>query len=696
MPLNCVIICHLWQTLKGDLPITLTGIYTQIILNMILRNIRKSSAYKNTVSLSSFDDIPDSLQESWWLLCEFAFQTLKKDQLVFSDKELMDFFPRGLALGDNILCFGLLQSSVSSLEIGCGRSFNFLHLTFQEYLAALYLVKQECSQVTVSDSLISRLTTLFEVQMKYDTNRHGKSDSIVLRFFFGIAYAFKTFQSSIGQRILTALADPYEVHSPHKLVLCHWAFEACNDQFVHIVVNKLHGSYPNPRTIHDFVVVVYVIANTPECTNMGINLISCGLHDNHITVLTDILSNKDGKLQVKRLDLGGNELTNRGVTDLFIRASAAFQSLECLSLNGSRMIGGECINSILATLAPPFNKSLGVELSFDGNPTEVPSLMVFRDALCHHQPSNLTELRLSGSLSSNALANAEFILALGHCRGLKVLDLSHNNLHAPGGGALGKVLPQLSLTRLQVFDAKLDDEGMAALTLSLESTCHIGYLSLDWNDIHAAGVSCLADSICAGKMVIKHSLFLIKNSLGLGGAAALVRLLSTKHFQAEIVQLDYCGLTTAEGDSAHSISPHFDESITCVGIREWVCGHKIKADSVKYLHLVNNNFSGEGIHVLAGFVYLCPQLRCLYCSDCEITSNDLKQLLSLLSQLNLDLESWDLGDNNLDDDGVSALIEHLPMFPSLTCINVHNNNQISAEMCRNLKEICKKRKKVPL
>ena len=335
VPLNCVIICHLWRELEGDLPTTMTRLYTKIILNIINRNIRRVSAYENTLNLQTFDDMPETLQESWWLLCEFALQTLKKDQLVFSDEELKHFFPQGLSLGDDILCFGLLQSSVASLVVGCGRSYHFLHLTFQEYLAALYLVKQECSQmkqecsqVTVANSLISRLTTLFKVPMEQDFDSDGKSDSIVLWFFFGIVYAFEIFQSSIGQRVLTALTDLGAFDSPHRLVLCHWAFEAHNDQFVHIVANRLHGCYPHPNTIHDFAVVVYVIANTPECTNVSIHLCGCNLHDSHITTLTDVLASKDGRLQVKELDLRNNELTDRGITDLFHRASAAFQSLE--------------------------------------------------------------------------------------------------------------------------------------------------------------------------------------------------------------------------------------------------------------------------------------------------------------------------------------------------------------------------------
>ena len=106
-------------------------------------------------------------------------------------------------------------------------------------------------------------------------------------------------------------------------------------------------------------------------------------------------------------------------------------------------------------------------------------------------------------------------------------------------------------------NTRLGDEGMAALTQSLDDACHIGRLYLNFNAIHAAGISCLADSVCEGKMVIEKLLCLIHNPLGLEGAVALVKTLSSKHFRAYNVQLDYCELTIAEDDNTHSISPHF-------------------------------------------------------------------------------------------------------------------------------------------
>ena len=140
IPLNCAIICHLWRTLEEALPVTMTELYTKIILNILLRNIRK--VHPSVESFTSFDSLPGELSKSWWLLCEFAFVALTKNSIVFSQDELVHFFPRGLDLSTEILCFGLLQYSKPIIDTGYGVSFHFLHLTFQEYLAALHFVKQ--------------------------------------------------------------------------------------------------------------------------------------------------------------------------------------------------------------------------------------------------------------------------------------------------------------------------------------------------------------------------------------------------------------------------------------------------------------------------------------------------------------------------------------------------------------------------
>ena len=143
IPISCAIVCHLWRVTEETLPTNLTQLYTKVILNIILRNIKKIDVFNDIIkNISCFDDIPADLKDSWWLLCKFALHALQEDQVVFSQKEL-DSFSQDLALDRTIFnCFGLLQSADSIVDTGCEASFHFLHLTFQEYLAALYLVKQ--------------------------------------------------------------------------------------------------------------------------------------------------------------------------------------------------------------------------------------------------------------------------------------------------------------------------------------------------------------------------------------------------------------------------------------------------------------------------------------------------------------------------------------------------------------------------
>ena len=137
--LNCAIVCNLWLTMEGILPRTLTELYAKIVSNVVLRNSRKKLR-DFPVSLSSFDSIPEDLQDMFWLTCKFAFECLSRDQIVFLEDELVSFFPEVLVSNDKLLCLGLLQSARSLLPIGQGLSFHFVHLTIQEFLAALHLV----------------------------------------------------------------------------------------------------------------------------------------------------------------------------------------------------------------------------------------------------------------------------------------------------------------------------------------------------------------------------------------------------------------------------------------------------------------------------------------------------------------------------------------------------------------------------
>ena len=731
VPLNCAIVCHLWRCLEETLPSTMTQLYTKIILNVMFRNIKKNDAFKNIQSLSNFNAIPNDLQQPFRRLCEFAFHMLKKNQIVFSQEELLEFFPQGLALDDKILCFGLLQSVETVLETGHGVSFHFLHLTFQEFLASLYLLRQPPE-------------TQLEV---FSSESHF---TLIWRFFFGLCFSNSELEvkSDIIKQVIDYVAKkvdyPVEEELVEELSLCHYAFEAQSDvvsgEVIQLLIasNKFGVTFGSPRTAHDCAAVLYVIANMQECSDMGIYFNYSGVRENQIKTLTDILASKHGKLQVKELTLSNNKLTVKCVSDLFHRASAAFQSLRHLDLGGNR-IGGETVKSIISTLAK--SSSSGCQLKnlhlFD-NPLGVSGLQTLENIVRDNLLSKLESLDLLGSLTNDADTNAAwlttFVDALStHCPHLERVDMSENNLGVPGASALARVISKplhysqsnnkvnvRFLSNIMYLNkTNLGGKGLRAFVESLECVHHFVGLHLSDNGIHATEIASLADAVCSGKVVITigedgeldlSELDLSDNPLGPEGTLAVGRMLSSSHCQPRTVNLSRCKLTTGGGGLQNTDSLNVGINISGETVRD--VGQQLcqmpQNNTITSLYLDGNSFTGEGIHILAGFMHLCPCLENLYSCDCEITSEDLLLLLDELTQLKssspnrcIKLETWYLVSNRIDDSGVYGLINHLPsLFPCLgydpgdpAGIFLHGN-PVSSEVEIMLEEEIERRKEV--
>ena len=686
VPLNCAIVCHLWHQLEGALPTTMSKLYTKIILNVTLRNIQKRPEYESICSLSHFDALPESLRQPWSLLCELAFQTLTEDKIVFSHEDLSRNF-QNLTLDSELLCFGLLQSAKSILECGYGVSFHFLHLTFQEYLAALYLVRQPPDKQ-------------LQLCQSYAGSKHFE---MVWRFFLGISSI--VCNQSVESDVVKVLIGTYNGDNVNDaLILCHFAFEANQRSMDNLIALKIKDNgfvdlFAN--TALDSAAIIHVIANLHDCS-CSISLSNSGLL---IAALANALAGEHRKLKVRSLHLNNNKVSDQSVADLFDRASPAFsQSLQYIIL-GNNMIGPKAIKSIttvpaeslvVATELDDYERSYGgyTMLSLDDNPLGTDGVRALRDALCANKLVNLKFLSLAGSLTDNQDTNAELILALGsgHCHSLRDLDLSRNILGEPGGKALGRVLPHLhSEVFLRLNETMLGDEGISAFSQNLQGTCKLGSLYLENNDI-CLGISCLAESVCAGKILLSNmsALMLTNNPLGLEGVIAVVKILNacSDHFlwtdYVSSIALSGCQLTTAGGVATN---PDFDNA---VGLWQFICNRQLKvAYCIKELVIDNINFSGEGIHVLASFMYACPCVEVLYCRCCGITSDDLKQLLDQISELRLKfslLSVWFLIGNDIGDDGVSALIQHLSMFPKLRSIYLYGNIRVSPGMLKTLEE----------
>ena len=133
IPLNSAIVVTVYQESQCALPTTLTELYAALAQTLLHRYLRGHPEYETgTKPMQTFKDLPSAVYTKFTELCWLAYSGIAGTsdcvQLIFRDLP-SDF--------DNL---GLMDS-VTELYVtrGTVSSHNFLHLTFQEFFAAVHI-----------------------------------------------------------------------------------------------------------------------------------------------------------------------------------------------------------------------------------------------------------------------------------------------------------------------------------------------------------------------------------------------------------------------------------------------------------------------------------------------------------------------------------------------------------------------------
>ena len=129
IPLVCSIVVYVCKSSEGQLPKTLTKLYKKFIIETINRHVEiKQIPAELAVKLSS---LPSPINNIFLKLCKLAYNNLKQNppKLTFSSSEIPENY------------LGLMTSFA---EYGYGKkTYQFLHLSIQEFLAAWWITKYE-------------------------------------------------------------------------------------------------------------------------------------------------------------------------------------------------------------------------------------------------------------------------------------------------------------------------------------------------------------------------------------------------------------------------------------------------------------------------------------------------------------------------------------------------------------------------
>ena len=135
-PFNILLLLFLYK--KGFLPNNVTELYNNFICLTIHRNLSK---YGNTAKqvITDINNLPEPYGKFIQQLSNLSLQALHKNQLIFTLDEIKRFCPQVESIPGALNAFGLLQAIEHVSIFETTKTFNFLHLSLQEFLAANYI-----------------------------------------------------------------------------------------------------------------------------------------------------------------------------------------------------------------------------------------------------------------------------------------------------------------------------------------------------------------------------------------------------------------------------------------------------------------------------------------------------------------------------------------------------------------------------
>ncbi|XP_017750471.1 PREDICTED: NACHT, LRR and PYD domains-containing protein 3 [Rhinopithecus bieti] len=544
IPLVCWIVC--------------TGLKQQMESGKSLAQTSKTTTAVYTFFLSSLLQPRGGSQEHrlcshLWGLCSLAADGIWNQKILFEESDLRN---HGLQKAD---VSAFLRMNLFQKEVDCEKFYSFIHMTFQEFFAAMYYLLEEEKEgrTNVPGSrlkLPSRdVTVLLE--------NYGKFEKgyliFVVRFLFGLVnqertcYLEKKLSCKISQQIRLELLKWIEVKAkakklqiqPSQLELFYCLYEMQEEDFVQRAMDYFPKIEINLSTRMDHVVSSFCIENCHRVESLSLGFL-------HNMPKEEEEEEKEGRhLDMVQCVLPGSHaacshrLVNSHLTSSFCRGLfsvlSTSQSLTELDLSDNSL-GDPGMRVLCETLQHPDCNIRRLWLGRCGLSHEC----CFDISLVLSSNQKLVEL----DLSDNTLGDFGIRLlcvGLKHllCN-LKKLWLVSCCLTSACCQDLASVLStNCSLTRLYVGENALGDTGVAILCEKAKNPqCNLQKLGLVNSGLTSVCCSALS-SVLSTNQNLTH-LYLRGNTLGDKGIKLLCEGLLHPDCKLQVLELDNCSLTS--------------------------------------------------------------------------------------------------------------------------------------------------------
>uniref|UniRef100_A0A8C1E405 NACHT domain-containing protein n=1 Tax=Cyprinus carpio carpio TaxID=630221 RepID=A0A8C1E405_CYPCA len=626
-----------------DTPKTLTQMYTHFLRFQIQQSRRKYDG-EHTPDVSWDKDAIFSLGK-------LAFDQLERNNVIFYDTDLeacgIDVYKASVYSG---MCTQILKEETG---IVLGTMYCFVHLSVQEFIAALYahlfldinkksiFVHQSTEQENKSETKIDLLKTAVDKALESD---NGHLD-LFLRFLLGLSL-----QSN--QRLLQGLLTQEDDNDKSR------------KEIVQYIKQKLEANLSPERSINLFYCLnelndQTLVNDIQTHLNKG-SLSSADLSPAQWSALVFVLLTSEEELEEFELQ------KFKKSDECLIRLSAVIKTSKRALLNDCGLTDKSC-PALATVLGSDSNLK---ELNMNNNNLQDLGVKLLctglKDINCKLDILRLRDCGLTEE-SCSALATV-----LRSNSSLKELDMSNNNLQDSGVKKLQKGLEntKCTLEKLRLSDCSITEEGYKALSSALRSNpSHLIELDLTGNDPGPSGVKQLSDllqdpncqlktlrflgpaadegcqyvtGIVGKNPLLLRELNLSKHKLGDTPVNQIAALLQDKHCTLNTLMLSDCGLT--------------DEGCSAV-----ISALKSNPSHLRELNLSGNKLLGD---------------------------SGVKNLSDLLMNTQFKLEKLELSDCGLTDEGCSAVTSALKSNPShLRELNLSGNKLLGDSGVKNLSDL---------